>query len=842
MNKPFSRFTKNAITALNISSAVAGKMRSDDIEPIHLFIALLLTKEGIASRVLAAMNVDINQTVDGFANGIDLSHITVNSRGSIKSISEELKNIVSRAFTLARENNHVYVGTEHLLLAILEDKNLDFVRDLIASGLDAEDVKENIFSFASYPQGVLSKPSKQPTKEKPSILDVLGTDLTGMAKKGKLDPLVGRRDELEEVVNILSRRKKNNPIIVGEAGVGKTALVEGLAQKIINGDVPESLLGAKLISLDVTAIVAGSKMRGDMEEKMMAVINEVSSSPNTILFIDEIHNVLGSGAVAGGGLDLAGILKPALVHGDFRVIGATTLADYNKFFEEDPALSRRFQKVTLEEATVDDTIKILKRIRPLLEKHHNVVITDEAIEYAVRLSDQYVSDRYLPDKAIDLMDEAAASRRIQLEERYADVGGAMTKYNQVIKSKETAVREGNLDDAVELREEEEKLQKEINSFEKKRSKIKLDKKNQVDADIVRSIVSRWTGIPLTTLGAEESSKLLRLESTLGRYVVGQNEAVRKVSDAIKRARTGIISGDRPWASFLFLGPTGVGKSELARTLTKTLFGTEDRLIQIDMSEMMEMHSVSKLIGSPPGYVGYREGGQLTEQVREHPHSVILFDEIEKAHPDVLNILLQILENGHLTDGKGRRVNFKNTVVILTSNVGAEEIRRDKVLGFRERDESEEKERPDKEIEHAYGEMKETLTRELKDTIRPELLNRLDEVVIFRSLTRKDARKIVDILLDELNSRLKNQRIQVDLDTPAKSFIIENGFSEEYGARPIRRTLQDYVETPVASYLLKNGGGVVWKGEKRKIENKELLITVDADKDKLIVEKEKRAKA
>lgn len=841
MQRPFSRLTKNAVLAISHASFVAERMHSTYVEPVHLFISLLLTRDGISSRVFAAMQVDIKQTVESLAGGVDLSHPAGRLPRVNKRMSEQVRDFISRAFSISREHNHVYVGTEHMLLAILEDRSLDFVKDLVASGVRVDEIKSNILNFTAYPQGVLSKPAEGQDKDEPGMLDALGIDLTAAAKAGQLDPIIGRKKELDQIVNILSRRKKNNPIIVGEAGVGKTAVVEGLAQKIVLGEVPESLRDAKLISLDVTSIVAGSKMRGDMEEKMMAVIAEVSSSPNTIVFIDEIHNVLGAGMISGGGLDLAGILKPALVHGNFRCIGATTLVDYNRYFEEDPALTRRFQKVLLNESSVDDTIKILKRMRSLLEDHHGVVISDEAIEYAVRLSDQYVSDRYLPDKAIDLMDEAAAARRIEMEGECSSGGNVGVKFNQIVKSKDNAIKNGDLDSAAKYREQEEELKKQMAELRKQRARIKKNRKYQVDADIVRKTVSNWTGIPLTTLGAEESSKLLRLEGTLGTYVVGQEEAVRKVSDAIKRARTGIIAGDRPWASFLFLGPTGVGKSELARVLTKTLFGTEDRLIQIDMSEMMEMHSVSKLIGSPPGYVGYREGGQLTEQVRSNPHSVILFDEVEKAHPDVLNILLQILENGHLTDGKGRRVNFKNTVVILTSNIGAEEIRRDKVLGFQEKEEDQQN-RPDKEIVLAYDDMKSALEKELKETVRPELLNRLDEIVIFRSLTRKDASDIVALLLDELNARLKSQRVSVELNARAKSFLVEKGFSEEYGARPLRRTIQDYVETPVANYLLKYGGGVVWKGEKRKsIQIKKLQVVPDQDKSNLIVKKESNKK-
>ncbi len=834
MRNPFFALTKNARSAFQLSTVVAKRLGAREIEPLHLFVSLLLVKEGIASRMFRALNVDIDQTVSGFTGGMIISKVDKRSRDITFEISDSIRDVINRAFNIALENKHVYVGTEHLLVAVLEDPNQSFVKELIASGIKIDEIKRNIFHFATYPPGVLSKPEKDSTEKSPSVLDMMGVDLTEMAEKGLLDPLVGREKELSQMITILSRRRKNNPIVVGEAGVGKTALVEGLAQRIVSGEVPDTLKGKRIISLDVAAVVAGSKMRGDMEEKMMAVINEISSSSKYILFIDEIHTILGMGAAGGGGLDLAGILKPALVHGGFKCVGATTLVDYNRFFDEDPALSRRFQQVLVEEASVDDTIHILKQVKPLLEAHHNVVITQEAIDSAAFLSDQYISDRYLPDKAIDLLDEACAVRRIEVEGKSEELNKALADYRSIRTDKEQALKEGSIEQAVELRRQEIEQKTIVSVLRKKQGKEKRSRKYWVDAYLVRELVSRWTGIPLSTISETESSELIKLDESLGKYVIGQNEAVCKVADAIKRARTGVTSGERPWASFLFLGPTGVGKTELAKILTKVLFGDEDRLIQIDMSEMMEMHSVSKLIGSPPGYVGYREGGQLTERVRQQPHSVILFDEIEKAHIDVLNILLQILEYGHLTDGKGRRVNFKNTVVILTSNIGAEEIRRDKILGFDVP--VEKKDRTDRDIERAYEGMKEVLEGELKEALPPELLNRLDDIVIFRSLTRKDARKIVDLLLDELNERLIDKRIKVSLSLEAKDFIVERGFSEEYGARPLRRTIQEFVETPVASYLLKYGGGVVSKGKVRHTTMKLLEITKSKGVDKLTVSK------
>jgi ATP-dependent Clp protease ATP-binding subunit ClpC len=508
-----------------------------------------------------------------------------------------------------------------------------------------------------------------------------------------------------------------------------------------------------------------------------------------------------------------------LVNGRFRCIGATTVVDYNRYFEDDAALTRRFQKVDIEETSVEDSIKILKRIGSLLEKHHEVVITDEAIEYAVRLSDQYISDRYLPDKAIDLMDEASAARRLEIEEKYKDLGDAKKKFRVIVSKKEKAVKEDEIKGI-------------ISGIESERGKKISDMKFQVDTEVVRKVISRWTGIPLTTLGSSEISKLIKLENVVSKRVVGQEEAVEKVSNAIKRARTGITSGDRPWASFLFLGPTGVGKTELAKVLTDVLFGDENRLIQVDMSEYMEMHSVSKLIGSPPGYVGYTEGGQLTEKVRRQPHSVLLFDEIEKAHVDVLNILLQILEYGHLTDAKGRRVNFKNTVIILTSNIGASLIKKDKVLGF---DGKEQRVASVSNIEQAYESMKSTLMKELKKNLSPELLNRLDDIVIFRALTRKHAKAIVNLLVEELNIRLDDQRVYVRIDAKARNYIVAKGFSEEYGARPLRRVVQDELETAIATYILKVASGEV--SRKKKI--RKIYVTTTVKGDKLILSDKKK---
>jgi len=549
--------------------------------------------------------------------------------------------------------------------------------------------------------------------------------------------------------------------------------------------------------LDVPSIMAGSKMRGDIEEKIMSIVEEIISSNDTILFIDEIHNIVTSG-MSGGPSDIASVLKPALLQEGFRCIGATTTEEYSANFETDSGLARRFQPIHLEEASSEDTLEILQNIKPILEKHHNVRIGKEALNLAVSLSDRYVSDRYLPDKAIDLLDEAAASKRLEIENEYGDISDLIAQLNVLKQKKESTILKGNMPKAEKLQLEEVKLEKQISEREKECMDSKKNVKNQIDEDDIRTVISRWTGIPLSTLGSKEKVSLLKLEKQLDIFVIGQNDACHAVASAIKRARTGISDAERPWASFLFLGPTGVGKTELAKVLTKELFGDEDRLVQIDMSEMMEMHSVSKLIGSPPGYVGFQQGGMLTEQVRRQPHSVILFDEIEKAHPDVLNVLLQILEYGHLTDGRGKKVNFKNTIIILTSNIGAEDIRKNKVLGFVG---NRAKKRSDIDINKAYSSMKSELLSKLKDTLRPELLNRIDDIVIFRSLTRKDARKIVNLLIDDLNIRLAEENVIVKVTEKVETYLVKEGFSDEYGARPLRRLVQDSVENVLADYIL-----------------------------------------
>ncbi len=795
----FKRISKNARISLRTSSLISEHLKSEYVEPEHLLVGILLNENALATKIVISMGLKIKQIVGRVLDniGVDVT-ADVNTVREVK-LSPNSKEILRRAYDWSLRLSHVYVGTEHLMLSILESKDL-YIKDIVSMGLTQRRFNKFLFEHATYPLGVLTKPEMSinaPSQGK--ILDVIGKDLVELAKAGKLDPLVGREDELADIIKILSRRKKNNPIVVGDAGVGKTVLIEGLAQKIADDRVPPSLRDMRIVSLDVANIMAGSRMRGDVEEKVLEIVNEVIESNNTILFIDEIHNILTSG-VPGGSSEIAAILKPALLKEGFRCIGATTTDEYSAYFENDNALARRFQPIFLKEPTLEESIQILRNLKPIFEAHHNININDEAVKLAVTLSDRYISDRYLPDKAIDLLDEASATKRLSVESGYESISSLTSKLRSIQNAKKEFVLQGRMERAEKYQKSEDTLFKKIKKLEKLQEESKKEKDSEVNVEDIRRVVSNWTGIPLNTLGSKEKTALLRLDSRINRLVIGQKEAVNSVVSAIKRARIGISDVSRPWASFLFLGPTGVGKTQLAKVLASELFGHEDRLVQIDMSEMMEMHSVSKLIGSPPGYVGFQEGGWLTEKVRRNPHCVILFDEIEKAHPDVLNILLQILEYGHLTDGRGRRVNFKNTIVILTSNIGAEEISKDKVLGF-----SSSKGAGKNKSEQAYSTMKTELMSELRRTLRPELLNRLDDIVIFRALNSRDARKIVELLVGELNVRLGNQGRTITLTKGLLSYIVKEGFSEEYGARPLRRVLQDLVESTVADYILKNEG-------------------------------------
>jgi ATP-dependent Clp protease ATP-binding subunit ClpC len=799
-NHIFTRLSRNAKISIRNASTISKHLKSTSVEPEHILVGILLNENSLATKTVLTMGFNIKEILSTVLKSTALDIVTDSTTPKEIKFSKESQTVLRKAFDWSQRYSHVYVGTEHIMMAILESPD-PFLKDLSKYGLELKKFQKHLGEYATYPLGVLAKPEiVGKNAQRGSLLEIIGKDLVELAREGKLDPLVGREEELNNMVKILSRRKKNNPIVVGDAGVGKTVLVEGLAQMIADGKVPPSLRDMKIVSLDVASIMAGSKMRGDVEEKVLEIVSEVVESTNTILFIDEIHTILTSG-IPGGNSEIASILKPALLRDDFRCIGATTTDEYSGYFESDNALARRFQPIFLTEPSIEETVQILKNLRPILEAHHSIKISEEALLLSATLSDRYISDRYLPDKAIDLLDEASATKKLSIEGEYEEISSLISKLRSIQNAKEEYIIKGRMESAVKLKSEEASLKRKISNLEAKREQKKKKKSSVVGIDDVRRVVSDWTGIPLNTLGVKEKSALLKLEDKINESVVGQREAVKSVVTAIKRARTGISDEDRPWASYLFLGPTGVGKSELAKVLARELFGDEDKLVQIDMSELMEMHSVSKLIGSPPGYIGYQQGGWLTEQVRRNPHSVILFDEIEKAHPDVLNILLQILEYGHLTDGRGRKVNFKNTIVILTSNIGAEEISRDRVLGFSKGSKSREKVNREQQ---AYLTMKSELIKELRKALRPELLNRLDDTVIFRALNSRDARKIVEILLRELNERLSDHGIDINLSKKLLTHIVKEGFSEEYGARPLRRVLQDTVESKIADYILRNG--------------------------------------
>lgn len=715
-------------------------------------------------------------------------------------LGENARHLLTRSFLIASELGHVYVGTEHMLLAILQEEDLEFVKELSANGLTYEFVKGAMLNFGVYQPGVFAdSDEKLEDEEKQENIYFFARDMNKLAQEGRYLKVWGRDEEIERMIHILSRKTKNNPIIVGEAGVGKTAIVEGLVQRILEGKVPSSFRNKTIIQLDLSAILAGSKIRGDVEERLLSIIDDLAQHPDWIVFIDEIHMIVGAGAAgSGGSMDIANMLKPHLTSGDIRVIGATTYDEFQKHIEDDPALERRFQPVMVDELSAEDSKKVLKLLRPAFEKFHGVKITDEALEEAVELSSRYITNKYLPDKAIDVLDEATAGKRISAEKTGTNILDIKKELNSVKSLKDKALDKGDIGSAVKQRQDEVALEKKMNQVSKT-SKTKVNNKLKIEVEDIRKVISRWSKIPVVTMKSDDYKKLVELEKNLEKRIVGQNEGINKISSVLKRARLGLSYEKRPMASFLFLGPTGVGKTETAKEIARTYFGDEKALIQVDMSEYMEQHSVSKLIGSPPGYVGFQEGGQLTEKIRRRPYSVVLFDEIEKAHPDLLNIMLQILDEGSLQDAKGRKINFKNTIIIMTSNIGASEIGKDDVLGFGVDDSGQ----TDEKVDKAFEQMRETLMRELKDELPPEFLNRIDDIIIFRGLDLNDVRKITKILVDELNQRLKEKGIQVAVTQSAVKHIAEAGYDSEYGARNVRRKIQELVENPLADYILEN---------------------------------------
>lgn len=798
----WQRFTERARKVLTVAQEEAQKVGASEVGTEHLLLGLIREADSAAMKILEKMGVSprrVRAAIDKFP-GVDsrVRYGPVGSESGEKTLSDRAKRALQQAYNEARQMNHSYVGTEHLLLGLLNGDEKDVAAQVLRShGVELEKVRQEVRNIVGTPppQSSLSPQPQQKKKSSTPMLDEFGRDLTELARQGELDPVVGRTEEIERVVQILSRRTKNNPCLIGEPGVGKTAIVEGLAQRILRGDVPEPLLDKRIVALDMAAIVAGTKYRGEFEERMKRILDEMRRNKGQIiLFIDELHTLIGAGG-AEGALDAANILKPALARGELQCIGATTLDDFKKYVERHRALERRFQSVMVREPTIEEAIEILRGLRPRYEEHHEVVIPDEALNLAVHLSSRYISDRCLPDKAIDVIDEAASRVRLQASITPPEIKEMTLHMEEIAARKEAAVNRQAFEEAAQWRDEERRLQQRISELRENWKKERSRQPIRVEEEDIGRVVSVWTGIPVAHLTEEESSKLLRMEEALHQRVVSQDEAIVAVSKAIRRARAGIKDPKRPNGSFIFLGPTGVGKTELARALAEFLFEDEDALIRIDMSEYMERFAVSRLIGSPPGYVGYDEGGQLTDAVRRRPFSVVLFDEIEKAHPDVFNILLQVMEDGRLTDAQGRTVDFRNTVIIMTSNVGARLIQETTPVGFRSAQARSRSE------EGAYASMKSRVMEELNRTFRPEFLNRVDEVIVFRALSHEEIRQIVDILLRRLFAQVGTQGYRLEVAEAAKDLLVEEGFDPKFGARPLRRAVQRLLEDPLSEEIL-----------------------------------------
>ncbi|AJQ29258.1 ATP-dependent Clp protease ATP-binding subunit [Pelosinus fermentans] len=801
------RFTERAQKALHFAHQEAIGLGHDYIGTEHLLLGLLHESEGIAAKGLLSVNISI-ETVR-----MEVEKLVGRGEAANAQISytPRAKRCIELAINVAADLGHNYVGTEHLLLGLLQEG--EGVAAQLLDGLDvdvqvlSQKVSELLSGFTASGQGVQQQSGGKQVSSNTPTLEEFGRDLNKLAREGKIDPVIGRGAEIERVLQILSRRTKNNPVLIGEPGVGKTAIAEGLAQRIVQNNVPDILGVKRIISLNMASLVAGSKYRGDFEERLKKVLEEVRQDGNVILFIDELHTLIGAGA-AEGAIDAANILKPALARGEIQVIGATTLNEYKKYIEKDAALERRFQPITVSEPSVEDAITILQGVRDKYEAFHRISITDEAIEAAVTLSHRYISDRFLPDKAIDLMDEAAARVRLKTFSSPSNVKELEKTLKQLQTEKEAAIAAQEYEQAAHLRDEEKRLKNELESKQKE-WKQQGNEQLVVTGEEIAHIVAVWTGIPVEKLAQEEAVRLLNLEEELHKRVIGQNEAVKSVARAVRRARAGLKDPKRPIGSFIFLGPTGVGKTELAKALAATLFNDESSMIRLDMSEYMEKHTVSRLIGAPPGYVGYDEGGQLTDAVRRKPYAVILLDEIEKAHYDVFNILLQVLEDGRLTDSQGRKVDFKNTVIIMTSNVGAKHLRRDNtMLGFLADD------KMNNEAENA----KNRVMEEVKRTFRPEFINRVDEMIVFGSLTDTELTSIVDIMLKDVGKRLEDNTLYLECSDKAKAELVKEGRDYAYGARPLRRAIQKLVEDEIAELMLRH----------QVIKGDTVLIDVDAD--------------
>ena len=791
-----NKFTPRAEEALRLSQESAEELGHGYVGSEHLLLGLLREEEGLAHRVLTEYGLTDEMILSVLRRSVGAGLAgTAPSQG----LTPRAKGVVELAVSEAARMGSPMIGTEHLLMGILREGGNMALRILRTVGVDPKKMYSSIVQKINEapkaaPAGAVS--STKESGKKGSALEEFTRDLTESARAGRLDPVIGRDEEIRRVIQILSRRTKNNPVLIGEPGVGKTAIAEGLAERIAAADVPEELLDKRVLSLDLSGMVAGTKYRGEFEERIKKTIDEVKKAGNVILFIDELHTIVGAGS-AEGAVDAANILKPALSRGEIRVVGATTLDEYRKYIEKDAALERRFQPVTVGEPSPEATLEILKGLRDKYEAHHKLTITDEALEAAVSLSRRYINDRFLPDKAIDLMDEAASQVRMSAESTSPDLKSLEEKINALHREKADAIAAQDYEKAAQLRDLEQKYTQQVDIERENWKKSLSTNRGSVGAEDIAKVVAGWTGIPVTRLTEDESMRMLRLEETLHKRVVGQDEAVTAVAKAIRRSRVGLKDPKRPIGSFLFLGPTGVGKTELCKTLAETMFGDENAMIRLDMSEYMEKHTVSRLVGSPPGYVGHEEGGQLTEKVRRKPYSVVLFDEIEKAHPDVWNILLQILEDGIVTDSQGRRVDFKNTIIVMTSNVGAKNITAAETpLGFHGGDKSAEEDEAKR-----YERIRQAVMDDLKKTFRPEFLNRIDEIIVFRQLTQENIREIASRMLQVTGRRMAEQGITLDVDDDALTELARDGFDPQYGARPLRRSIQNLVEDAVAEQML-----------------------------------------
>lgn len=795
----FERFTERAQKVLALSQEEAVRLGHNNIGTEHILLGLVSEGEGIAAKALQAIGLG----ADKIRNEVEALIGKGNQVSQTIHYTPRAKKVIELSMDEARKLGHSYVGTEHILLGLIREGEGVAARVLNNLGVSLNKARQQVLQLlGSTETNSQNSRNTQNNNASTPTLDSLARDLTAIAKEGNIDPVIGRAKEIERVIQVLSRRTKNNPVLIGEPGVGKTAVAEGLAQQIVQNEVPETLREKRVMTLDMGTVVAGTKYRGEFEDRLKKVMEEIRQANNVILFIDELHTLIGAGG-AEGAIDASNILKPSLARGELQCIGATTLDEYRKYIEKDAALERRFQPIQVDEPTVEEAVQILRGLRDRYEAHHRVTITDAAIEAAAKFSDRYITDRFLPDKAIDLIDEAASKVRLRSYTTPPNLKELENQLEEVRKEKDAAVQSQEFEKAAALRDTEQQLKKELEQTEAKWKEKQGQENSEVTVEDIASVVSIWTGVPVSALTKDESERLLNMEEILHDRLIGQEEAVKAVSKAIRRARAGLKDPKRPIGSFIFLGPTGVGKTELARALAESMFGDEDAMIRIDMSEYMEKHATSRLVGSPPGYVGYEEGGQLTEKVRRKPYSVVLLDEVEKAHPEVFNILLQVLEDGRLTDSKGRTVDFRNTVLIMTSNVGASELKRNKYVGFSLGEE-----------EQNYKDMRSKVTAELKKAFRPEFLNRIDETIVFHSLERKHMKDIVELMVKELQKRLVEQGIEFELSDQAVEKIANEGFDPEYGARPLRRSIQKNVEDLLSEELLK---GNINKGQKVKID-------------------------